>query len=569
MKNLEFKKILSKKKQGTLYSVHCTMLVYCLLFAVYCNAQSWEWVKLIQPADNKSYMSIKVGVDGKIYAAGNFNSSIDLDNSQTISGNWDGFVAQFDTAGLCQWKQKIYVTTQGCGCTAQGNTSYAKIAGFDSQGNIIVYGGFCGCGETFGSSITSSAVGFNLFLAKYSPLGVCLWVKTKPGSFNSSTGQTIDEIDAVTIDSNDNIYVSMLSYATSTTFCGLNFANQGEYIFKIKTNGIGIWNKQTANTTTGYGIMQMQYMNKRLYASSQFGGTITFGTHTLTAQGSLDVAALKMDTAGNILAAADIGATSGQTGALSLALSNNKIVLLNQAYTNAVSAGTYTLNTGTGKDKTFLVAYDTASLSVQNIRTTATDSLGSGSSLYNDTKGNIYVTVNNGGGATGFGGLSGVPAGRHVIKMDNTLTNYWHMESVSTCVAPDTLGNLYITDGFNTSASYGSLTETSSGHGITLGKIKNAFTTGMGGRLAAPGNNMSVYPNPSDGLFNLKTDAYIKNKQNIVITLYDNNGRQIDNVPYTQVDSYTLQVDLSSYAKGLYMIKTEIDNVLYSAKLER
>src|SRR6185437_7757767 len=168
-------------------------------------------------------------------------------------------------AGLCQWAQRIYVTTQGCGCTVEGNRSTATVAGFDSNGNVIIYGGFCGCGEFFGGSTSSvPAAGYNIFIAKYSPTGTCLWVKTKPGSYNSSTGQTDDMIQAVTIDASDNIYISMFNDATNTTFCGLNFASQNSYFFKVNTNGVGIWNKQTStsNGTTGYSIAQMQYFKR-------------------------------------------------------------------------------------------------------------------------------------------------------------------------------------------------------------------------------------------------------------------------------------------------------------------
>jgi len=545
------------------------LIIILLLTASITQAQNWEWVKLIQPNDNKAYMGAQVGTDGKIYAAGNFNTAINFGNSQSLSGNWDGFVAQFDTAGACQWAKKIYVVTQGCGCTVQGNTSYAAVAGTDSYGNVIVYGGYCGCSEAFGSGITSNVPGYNLFLAKYSPTGVCQWVQTKPGSWNSSTGQTDDEIYAVTIDASDNIYISMFNYATNTTFCGLNFANQGSYIFKISTNGVGIWNKQTGSLTGGYTIAQMENINKRIYSYSGFIGTCAFGTTTLTAQGSLDVAVLKMDTAGNYLAAADIGSPGNQTGAYALAISNNRVVLLANNYASSVIVGTYTLNTSTSMDKTFLVAYDTTGLTVQAARNTATDNNGAGSGLYSDNKGNMYLLAHN-SATTGFGALSSVPAGRHVIRMDNTLTNYWYMESVGSCVAPDTLGNIYILDAFTTSANYGSSLSETATNGITLGKIHNARTTGIDeGRMAAQTNTMQIYPNPSSSLFNLKLSTNIKSN-NAKITLYDISGRLVsDNIAFTKQDENTLQINLSTFAEGNYIIKAEVDNVLYSAKLER
>src|ERR1700757_2780252 len=549
-------------------------IITLIIFIISVNAfsQNWEWVKLIQPFDNLTGMGIMVSPhDGHVYSSGGFNQSIDFGNSHTLSGNHDGYLAQFDTAGLCQWANRIYVTTQGCGCTMQGNTSGSGINAFDSGGNLIVAGTFCGCGATFGSGITSSSSGYNIFIAKYSPAGVCLWVQTKPGSFNSSTGQTFDAIQALTIDASDNIYVSIYNYAAGTTFCGLSFANQGIILAKINSSGNGLWYKYTglfSSSNNLVNIFNLQASKNRIYAGGIFFNTSAIGTNTFTASGYNDAFISMMDTSGNVLRSSQISGSGSET-VTSLAVSGNRAIILANTDNNAVTIGTHTLNTNGSKDKTFLVAYDTTSLTVQNYTNTAHDSLGSGTGLYADLKGNMYLLANN-SAATGFGNIGSIAAGRHVIRMDNTLTNHWYTQSVGTWVAPDTLGNIYILDGFTSSASYGSsLSETSSGYGITLGKIHNAISLGSGGFRMAQTNTMQVYPNPSGGLFNLQLGTNVKHN-NAKITLYDLNGRVIaDNIPFTKQDENTLQIDLTKYVEGSYIIKAEVDNVLYSAKLER
>jgi hypothetical protein len=547
-----------------------------LLIVTITKAQSWEWVKLIQPSNvntnpsSVSSMAIKVSPhDGNVYAAGTFNNSLNLGNSQVLNGNQDGYIAKYDTAGACQWSQRVYVTAQGCGCNIEGNTSSLGIVGFDSNGNIIVAGSYCGCGETYGSSVTTSATGYNLFLAKYSPAGICLWAKTKPGAFDTSTGQSYDDFNSLTIDNNDNIYVSLANFATNTTFCGLSCTNSGEYFLKINSSGNGVWIKQIGNHVGGnndFGISNILFSQKRIYSAGSFTGVTTLGTNTFTASGSNDAFIAVMDTAGNILKSAQIGGTDVQIS-LGLAQYKDRVCLLAQTFSTSVSIGSYTLNTGSGQDQTFLVSYDT-SLNVKKYRNTATDNKGSGQNLFNDNYGDIFVMASN-GATTSFGNLSSVPAGSHIIKMNDTLTNYWHMESVNFWAAPDALGNLYIIDNFTTSATYGPLTNTASGAGITLGKISNAFTTGMGGRMAAQTNTMQVYPNPSSSLFNLQLGTNVKHN-NAKITLYDINGRVIaDNIPFTKQDENTLQIDLTKYVEGSYIIKAEVDNILYSAKLER
>ncbi len=192
------------------------LITFCILNSAFCISQNWEWVKLIKPSDMYAGMGIKVGPDGNVYSAGGFRFSIDLGNSQIINGGTDGFVAKFDSAGLCQWKQKIAITS-GCGCTNLSNS--ATLNGFDSQGNLIISGMYCGCGANFGNGITSSAVTNTMYIAKYNPAGQCQWVKTKAST-------SADFINDVTIDAQDNIYMSIGNMATGVAFCGLNFSNQ-------------------------------------------------------------------------------------------------------------------------------------------------------------------------------------------------------------------------------------------------------------------------------------------------------------------------------------------------------
>src|SRR6202008_3788149 len=140
------------------------------------EAQNWLWANQFQPSDNMAGMGIKAALDGNLYCGGAFHLGVTFNNGKSVSGSGyqDGFVARFDSSGLCQWVQKISATS-GCGCTSMGTG--AGVAGFDSQGNIIVTGSYCGCSASFGSGITSSSFGYNIFIAKYTPQGQCLWVQ--------------------------------------------------------------------------------------------------------------------------------------------------------------------------------------------------------------------------------------------------------------------------------------------------------------------------------------------------------------------------------------------------------
>lgn len=82
--------------------------------------------------------------------------------------------------------------------------------------------------------------------------------------------------------------------------------------------------------------------------------------------------------------------------------------------------------------------------------------------------------------------------------------------------------------------------------------------------------NYTYFPNPSvNGIYNLKINESIKQKQNIAVTLTNNLGQAVENISYTIIDNQTLQVNLSNLAAGLYNINALIDGKSYIAKLER
>jgi len=59
----------------------------------------------------------------------------------------------------------------------------------------------------------------------------------------------------------------------------------------------------------------------------------------------------------------------------------------------------------------------------------------------------------------------------------------------------------------------------------------------------------TVYPNPSNGIFKVE----LQNEQKATMEVFDTTGKMIKTVQITNNDKYSL--DLSGYAKGMYLIK--------------
>ena len=74
-------------------------------------------------------------------------------------------------------------------------------------------------------------------------------------------------------------------------------------------------------------------------------------------------------------------------------------------------------------------------------------------------------------------------------------------------------------------------------------------TTGLNTMSKSTTGLFTVYPNPSNGIFKVE----LQNEQKATMEVFDLTGKMIKTVQITNNDKYSL--DLSGYAKGMYLIK--------------
>ncbi|MES2618414.1 MAG: PKD domain-containing protein [Bacteroidota bacterium] len=68
-------------------------------------------------------------------------------------------------------------------------------------------------------------------------------------------------------------------------------------------------------------------------------------------------------------------------------------------------------------------------------------------------------------------------------------------------------------------------------------------------------NLMNIFPNPTNGVFNIKLDAYVNNS--MFVEIYNSIGEVVKTLT---VDSNNVNIDLSNYTNGVYMVKVIADN---------
>jgi hypothetical protein len=188
----------------------------------------------------------------------------------------------------------------------------------DGGGNCYIAGNFLGTADfDFGPGITSliSAGDYDIFIAKYSANGNCLWAKQLGGYYNEGAG-------SIAIDSMGNCYITG-SYEYPDLYSLNNdstnsrpVSNDEIFFAKFDANGNLLWTKTiiSPNSDYGFGIALDDFGH--LFITGLFSDTadfdLGFGTAILTPIGTSDIFFAKYDTSGNYIWAKSIGGTNGE-----------------------------------------------------------------------------------------------------------------------------------------------------------------------------------------------------------------------------------------------------------------
>lgn len=197
---------------------------------------------------DRGYAIIPDGAGGAI-VAGYFMGQADFDGItlNAAGGSQDVFVMRVDGTGNVLWAIR------------EGGTDAENIYGLamDPSGNIVVTGQFKGNSVLGGQNFTSTIdgftglPGFDIFVAKYSPAGNNIWVKTGVAPYD-------DRGLAAGCDNAGNIYISG-EFSDTLVWDGTTTINNqimaAGYLMKLDPNGNQVWFRyMAASQTLMYGL---------------------------------------------------------------------------------------------------------------------------------------------------------------------------------------------------------------------------------------------------------------------------------------------------------------------------
>jgi hypothetical protein len=502
------------------YRILIILLVAFFYSPLAALAQSWNWNIGGEGPGNAKGQCIATDRAGNIYVAGNYRTSIRIDTVELSGSNSeDIFVAKLSASHQLLWARSV----------GGNKEDIANSIDVDNAGNVYIAGYFTDTAY-FDSTRLISKGQRDMFVSKLSPEGTVLWIATGGGLYD-------EDAYGVHIDQTQNVYVvgRFASYngsppvratAQFDTTVLRSLADDGGFIAKYDTGGklkwiksidcySGIWLSDVK--TDGYG---------NAYISGYFSGEkIFFNGNQLTSPNRGFIIGTgftaKYDSSGNYLWSQAIGGYAYNSGSLASSIAGNNSIGVDVdgnsyvvgAYDRCdLKIGSITIPSDQGYD-IYMVKYDPSGtiLWARAIRGIEQEMA---NAVALDKNGYPYMTGYFGNGAV-FGNdtfHTGRGGDLFISKWSKSGSMLWTKPAgggggqIPNDICVDTANQVYITGHFAGNALFGGFPLfNTGGQDMFIASIAQPHLSVPN----RPANGaVSIYPNPSSGIFNVDFKGY-------------------------------------------------------------
>ncbi len=259
---------------------------YDAFVAKYDSNGTFLWAKSAGGTLEDKALSIGTDITGNCYVSGFFNGTATIGTATLISsGNSDIWLAKYDNAGNFIWAKQ-----------AGGNQAdEGKYLVTDAAGNSFMTGYFGGS-ALFGSgsnTVTLTSYGSeDIFVGKFDYKGDIVWVKNYGGTLS-------DKAFAISIDTAGHSYIAGSFFGTAQfdTITAISSNQDDAFVAGLDNLGKAKFVVQGggANADVGSGIATSLFGS--CYTTGYFNGTVSFGSIPLISSGDNDLFIAKIDSA--------------------------------------------------------------------------------------------------------------------------------------------------------------------------------------------------------------------------------------------------------------------------------
>lgn len=547
------------------------VIVFCFQnYPILAQSPNYIWAKSAGGLLQDEVLGCSSDANGNVFITGCFSSSsitfgtYILNNMSTDT--YDMYIAKYDKDGNVLWAQSAGGIQGDLGCCCST----------DVNGNVFVVGYFESSSLTFGDTTINNTGSINMYIVKYDPSGNVLWAKSSGGTYADIA------IRCVT-DSYGNIIVVGKYFGSSLTFGTTTITHEGGgdiFLVKYDASGNVLWASGSGGTGLDEAWACNTDNNGNIFVTGPFcSPTITFGTTTLTNAGGEDVYIVKYGPDGNTIGAISVGGSGNDSGWTICPDSNGDFFVAGFFDSPEISFGTTTLlNSGTGD--AFIVKYD-ADLNVVWAKKAGGNQYDVATSCIVDDFGNVFVTGYHQSSAFVMDSLILYNSG----SMDMFFAQYdaqgdiiWatneggNQMDISSCSSIDPNGNFFVAGHFDSSEIlFGQNCIDNEGElDAFLVKFNmNSISVNVYQR----GNFISIFPNPCDGKFYVKTNETFTNIDLLQTTKFEIFNTQGEKVKTDIAKTYNIKsdegicFDLSDQASGVYFVKISSDRGVIHKKV--
>jgi Domain of unknown function (DUF4347)/Bacterial Ig-like domain/Beta-propeller repeat len=335
----------------------------------------------------------------------------------------------------------------------------------DSSGNVYTTG-FFQDSATFGSTTLTSNGSSDIFVTKLNSDGSVAWAKSFGGS-------DFDGGSSIATDSSGNAYTTGRFYG-SATFGSTTLTSNGSsdiFVTKFNSDGSVAWAQNFGGIDFDTGNSIATDSSGNVYTTGSFNGSVTFGSTTLTSNGSSDIFVTKFNSDGSVAWAKSFGGSNYDYDN-GIATDSSGNVYTTGLFSFSATFGSTTL-TSNGNEDIFVTKLNSDG-SVAWAQNFGGSNYDIGYSIATDSSGNVYTTGSFNGSVT-FGSTTLTSTNDEsydifVTKFNSDGNVAWAKDfggssySYGTSIATDSSGNVYTTGFFDSSATFGSTTLTSNGN---------------------------------------------------------------------------------------------------------
>ena len=284
-----------------------TFISSCLTAFIFAQTPPVEWTKAIGGIGNERTNSVETDPKGNIILVGRFQSpSITVDQITLTKNKADNpdvadiFILKLDRNGKALW-----AVTAG-----EKGDDHATSCVTDKKGNIYVVGWFESKTISFGTiALTKKGEkGSDMYVAKFSPKGKCLWAQSAGG--NGGNG----DYSTISLDKDNNVVLSGMMEKDMYFGNNIHLTSEadGIYVAKYSSDGDLLWAKSPKGKGQAQGVGTDP--NGNVFVGGFFVSTISFDgleLHSTTPENG-DAFVAKYAPDGNVLWAKNIGGEDGE-----------------------------------------------------------------------------------------------------------------------------------------------------------------------------------------------------------------------------------------------------------------